>query len=346
VEWIVIEGIENSAGESVRDTADYLSFKPGQRLKKARELRGLTVAQVATEMRLALRFITAIEADAYKDLPEPAFVRGYMRRYAQLVKLSPDDIAAKFDECYAGDAETPEPDARSRNPVQILGDIARPRLRMGRLLSWASFGLIAVLLLGFLFWNHSGPRHAVPVATTGIPDATATVTPDSAKGSDSAKGIVPITAVSSSVGIVTATTNTGAVVSPAVSSGMTVLPAPSGPVVLPAPVGLPTTAAPTTAAPAAPTWSLPAPTVAPAVPTAPDTLLITLTAESWVSVRDAKQPLLGALKQGGQTLTLKGQAPFVVNLGNATTASVSINGRTVDLKPYLQGTVASFTVRH
>ena len=85
--------------ESARDEADYLSFMPGQRLKKAREVRGLTVDQVAKELHLSQRFVTAMEADAYKDLPEPAFVRGYMRRYAQLVKLSPDDIAGKFALC-------------------------------------------------------------------------------------------------------------------------------------------------------------------------------------------------------------------------------------------------------
>ncbi|MFN3397914.1 MAG: helix-turn-helix domain-containing protein, partial [Sulfurimicrobium sp.] len=71
--------------------------RPGARLKKAREARGFDVAKVSAELRLSQRIVAAIEADLYRELPEPAFVRGYMRRYAQLVQLSPDDIAARFD---------------------------------------------------------------------------------------------------------------------------------------------------------------------------------------------------------------------------------------------------------
>lgn len=288
--------------------ADYLSFMPGQRLKKARELRGLTVEQVATELHLSPRFVTAMEADDYKQLPEPAFVRGYMRRYAQLVKLSPDDIAAKFDQCYAADVETPEPDARPRNPIQILGDIARPRLRIRRLLSWASFGLSAVLVLGFLFWNGTGSRHTEMAVTEPVAPVPAQVL--------DAPVAVPVPAVTTEVVSAPAS-------GPATSPAMTILPSPTGPAELPAPV------AATPAQPAA----------------APDTLVIVLAAESWVSVRDSKQLLVSELKRGAQTLTLKGTAPFSVNLGNAPAATLTLNGKAVDLKPYTQGVVASFTLK-
>lgn len=295
---------ENLNEEGTRHEADYLSFKPGQRLKKARELRGLTVAQAAAELRLTARYLQAMEADAYKDLPEPTFVRGYMRRYAQLVKISPDDIAAKFDQCYAADTETPEPNVRPRNPIQVLGDIARPRLRLRRLLSWASVALILVLLLGFLFWNGIGSRRAsLPVA---LEPETSVIEPSV---------VAPFSTP--------ATTLTDPV--PAGASGINTLPAPVGA----APALIPQAAQQT---------------VPPLVTAGTDTLLVTLTAESWVSVRDARQLLVNELKHGGQTLTLKGQSPFVVNIGNAPAAQVSINGKSIDLKPYTRGAVASLTV--
>lgn len=292
--------------------ADYLSFKPGQRLKKARELRGLSVEQVAKELHLSLRFVTAMEADDYKQLPEPAFVRGYMRRFAQLVKLSADDIAGKFDQCYAADGETPEPDSRPRNPIQLLGDIARPRLRIGRLLSLASVGLIVMLVLGSLFWNGVGSHRteaphepAAPVATTAADAALPVAT--------TAVAAVPATQAPA----------------PVASTEMNVLPSPTGPAVLPAPV------APVT---------LPSPASSP-LPAVADTLVITLVAESWVSVRDARQMLVSELKRGGQTLTLKGEAPFTISFGNAPAVTLSLNGKPVDLKPYTQGAVASFTLK-
>lgn len=296
--------------ENVRDDADYLAFMPGQRLQKAREVRGLSVDQVAQELRLSRRFVMAMEADDYKGLPEPAFVRGYMRRYAQLVMLSPDDIASRFDECYASDASTPEVDARPRNPIQLLGDIARPRLRVRRLLRWASLALIVALLAGFLFWNGSR-REPAPVASLEMPAAQpASVAP-----------VVTPVAVPAPAVPATAVTAT---------PGMNVLPQPSGPAVLPQPVG-------------AQSPALPAAAVSAAVPA--DTLVVALKADSWVSVRDAAgHELAGALRKAGETLTLKGAAPFAVSIGNAPAAAVTINGRAVDLKPHTQGVVATLTV--
>lgn len=293
---------ENISPDVGRDGGDYLSYKPGQRLKKARELRGLNLDQVVAELRLSRRIIEGMEADDYGALPEPAFVRGYMRRYAQLVKLSPDDIAARFDESYAADKATPEPDVRPRNPIQILGDLARPRLRVGRLLSWASVALIVLLVVG-VFWvrqNNSVPAPTVEEA------AQAPVVPTVAAPS----------APASEVALVQETV-----------AASDVLPAPSGPAVLPVPVG-------SSAA-----------VQAPAAAAGQDALVVVLSADSWVSVRDATgRELVSALRKSGETINLTGSAPFAVNIGNAPAVTLAINGKPVDLKPYTRGVVATLSV--
>jgi cytoskeleton protein RodZ len=73
--------------------------------------------------------------------------------------------------------------------------------------------------------------------------------------------------------------------------------------------------------------------------------VITLTAESWLSVQDAMRSLVSELHPAGQTLTIKGQAPFQVNIGNAPAVSMTINGKPVDLRPHTKGAVATLTVR-
>lgn len=288
--------------DTSRDDGDYLSFKPGQRLKKARELRGLSVDQVATELRLSRRIVDGIEADDYRELPEPAFVRGYMRRYAQLVKLSPDDIATRFDQSYAADAATPAPDARPRNPIQILGDLARPKLRLGRLLSWASLALILLLFVG-LFWGRQDSASVVVEEEPAVVE------------------VEPVAPVVSAVTVPSAP----------MAAPSDVLPLPSGPAQLPAPVG--SNLAPLAAGPAA----------APAVT---DQVKLVLTADSWISIKDAKgQVLTSAVHKAGASLSLNGEAPFAVNIGNAPGVSLSINGKAVDLKPHTKGVVASLSVQ-
>lgn len=290
---------ENISPEANHDSGDYLSFKPGQRLKKARELRGLSVDQVASDLRLSRRIVEGIEADEYAALPEPAFVRGYMRRYAQLVKLSQDDIAARFDQSYAADTATPEPNVRPRNPVQILGDLARPRLRPGRLLSWMSLVVLALLFAGF-FWARQDSSPSAPEAENVV---------------------VPALPVTSTV-MPTAET--------AIADD--VLPSPTGPAVLPPPVGA---GAATSTLPV-----LPAPVAAEG-----DTLKVVLAAESWISVRDATgRELVSGVRKSGETLNLNGAAPFAVNVGNAPGVTISINGKTVDLKPHTRGVVATLSV--
>jgi cytoskeleton protein RodZ len=305
--------------ENGRDEADYLSFMPGQRLRKARELRGMTIEQVAQELNLPARYIQAMETDSYKDLPEPAFVRGYMRRYAQLVKLSPDDIAAKFDQCYAEDKATPAPDIRPHNPIQVLGVIARrPKLRVKRLLSWGAVIFLLVLAGGFL-WNGLTSRSAIPVADapTEVPVEPAPpvpVTPGATPAVPPADSAAPAPTLPT----------------PVPGPGMNVLPTPSGPAVLPTP-------APTAPAPVAP----PSGAVSPA---APDTLVLNLSAESWVSVSDGRRRQLASVLSKPQTLTLRGEAPFTVNVGNAPAVTMSVNGRAVDLRPHTRGAVATLTV--
>ncbi len=267
--------------------------RPGARLKKARELRGLDVPRVAAELRLSQRIVNLIEADSYGELPEPAFVRGYMRRYAQLVQLSPDDIACRFDQAYAADTETPPVDARPRNPVQLLGDLARPRLRVGRLLSWLSL-LLVLILAGGVFWSQLDRQPAAPVAVVALPpEIDATVRPAERVAAPSPVGV------------------------PAVA------PAAGVPAVLPAPAS-------------------PQSIVAPA---SGDRLLLVLSAESWVSVREADgRELASSNFPAGRTLTLDGRAPFAVNVGNAPAVALTINGRAVDLAPHTRGAVATLTV--
>jgi cytoskeleton protein RodZ len=59
----------------------------GTMLREARERLGLSVADVAAQIKFAPRQIEALEADDFKSLPEAAFVRGFVRSYAKILHL-------------------------------------------------------------------------------------------------------------------------------------------------------------------------------------------------------------------------------------------------------------------
>lgn len=66
----------------------------GKVLAEARERLGLSVAEVARQLRLAPRQIEALEADDHASLPGKTFLRGFLRNYARLVHLDPEPLLA------------------------------------------------------------------------------------------------------------------------------------------------------------------------------------------------------------------------------------------------------------
>ncbi len=73
----------------------------GGELARAREARGLALADVAQQLKFAPRQLEALEQERFELLPGGTFVRGMVRSYARLLKLDADPlvgrIADRFD---------------------------------------------------------------------------------------------------------------------------------------------------------------------------------------------------------------------------------------------------------
>ncbi len=62
----------------------------GTTFRNARETLGLTLDQIAGETRIGTRFLEAIEKEEFHLLPGGIFSRGFVRAYAERLKLDPD----------------------------------------------------------------------------------------------------------------------------------------------------------------------------------------------------------------------------------------------------------------
>ena len=76
------------------DDEPYINFAPdtGQRLAAARNNLNLSVSDVAEVLKLSEEIISAIENRQYNLLFGLAYATGYVRSYASLVKLDPDEL--------------------------------------------------------------------------------------------------------------------------------------------------------------------------------------------------------------------------------------------------------------
>ena len=146
---------------------------PGSTLRQARRAAGLDVVDVAEMLNLRETVVQAIEEDRFADLPARTFARGYVRSYASLLNVNPDDAVAGFERAAPGNA-VPAP-ARPLIPgnAPSLREIParRPALVFGGvmvLIVLAAAGVLAALWPGGSPWEawRGGVVNA-PAATTG-----------------------------------------------------------------------------------------------------------------------------------------------------------------------------------
>ena len=62
----------------------------------ARREKNLTIAFVATELRIPKGYIQAIESSDYSELPGVAYIPGYIRSYAKLLDIDPAPLVAAY----------------------------------------------------------------------------------------------------------------------------------------------------------------------------------------------------------------------------------------------------------
>lgn len=77
----------------------------GEILKNAREKHDYSIEQVAHATKIQAKFIAALEANRFEELPESTFVKGFVRNYAQVVGKDPATLLAIFRRDFGQDAK-------------------------------------------------------------------------------------------------------------------------------------------------------------------------------------------------------------------------------------------------
>jgi len=76
----------------------------GSYLKRERELRQISVAELAQTTRIPVRILHQLETDEIASLPADVFVRGFLRAYARALAVDEEHVLARY-----GGRQTPEP---------------------------------------------------------------------------------------------------------------------------------------------------------------------------------------------------------------------------------------------
>lgn len=81
----------------------------GSYLRHERELRQISLEEIAQTTRIPLRMLQNIEDDQLDDLPGEVFARGFLKSYARSVGLDADDVLARYGDRSEGAESAPAP---------------------------------------------------------------------------------------------------------------------------------------------------------------------------------------------------------------------------------------------
>jgi len=74
----------------------------GQKLKAAREAKGITDSEAAAITKILRRTINALENDDFSHMPAPTYAKGFIRIYADYLGLEPAPLVKEYTEAHAG----------------------------------------------------------------------------------------------------------------------------------------------------------------------------------------------------------------------------------------------------
>lgn len=312
---------ENNAEQGYRSAATPAA-SPGRTLREARERLGLSVAEVANQIKFATRQIDALEADNFQQLQGATFLRGFVRSYAKILHLDAQPLLELLP--------LDKPVTQQMAPASV--EVPFPAVLSARRqnLIWLGAALLlAMAVVGFGLWQSSPPSSLYEMTAGKSPEKsreepieTPISLPTELKIASDLP--VPEESVVSSVPVIPKVES-----APATATVQSSVPAKKIPATkIPASQAAPQIQSPKSA-------SLPDKSKTGAAPQT-SSLRLVFGEESWTEIRDRDGKIISSqVNQPGSELRLKGHPPFAMLIGHALSVHLYQDDEEVDLKPYI-----------
>jgi len=278
----------------------------GKRFSTARGALNLSREDVAKELRLSVNIISALENEDYEQLTVPIYVTGYIRNYARLLKIPVEPLLAAYNQ------------VQLESPTIVAAAMRKSKPSYSHLLiKIASTFIVLVLLAGLFSWFQSQNfEPSTWFSSQSEPENTGPLIllPELAEP-DKLPPKSDITAEDKSPVVIENI--------PEVAPRPNIEPEPE------------------------PVMVVEAPPVAVEKPinVAEKEIVLTLTTDSWVDLKDSSgKRLIYDLLRAGKVRRVSGLPPFRVYLGNAKGVKIEYNGELIDIEQHTRGNLARFRI--
>lgn len=98
-----------------------MSLSLGEKLRQAREERGISISEVAEQTRISSLYLDSIENDNYKPLPGGIFNKGFVKSYAKFIGLDEHEALQDYAKIVAATEGGEDPTLQKYKP-EVLTD--------------------------------------------------------------------------------------------------------------------------------------------------------------------------------------------------------------------------------
>jgi cytoskeleton protein RodZ len=297
----------------------------GENLRREREMRGVTLEEIAESTRISTRLLRALEQEQFSELPGGVFTRSFIRHYANYLGLDAERVLAEYRQ-----VAQPQSDYDLHRLPAANSSTSKPGPR-GTAIPW----VVAAILLGGGYatyrYAHRPEASLPPVVVPAASAAPNTSTPASASsppvaaqgsatkpaGSENAASPVPESATHNAQ----VASPTGGDNSSVPAASGTASDAASG-----APFATDQQAASSTK-PTPPPSARPSPTATPPVLGDGNLVLRVATSEdAWLAVAADGKTLMQRTLPANSVRIFRANDAFDVTTGNAEGTSLTLNG--------------------
>ena len=294
---------------------------PGHLLRQAREEQGLSQKETARDLHLTSKVINAIEEDNFELIPSFVFARGYIRSYARHLGLDGQALVAEFDLAYGVPNNSAKPMSAIRKGVQQ----SKPGDTWVKLISIVF--VVGLVAASIVWWQSQNGSQMLPQLSSGA-----------AQELPSDGLVEDLDADDADLDLLLLSTNESEV-DAIVPEAESIIESEEAQVVVVEPVVDPVANAATEQAPKE---------VTDAVVLLPNQaqLVMVFDKDCWVEIKDANgKMVLSDLYSAGDTIEQVITAPIEVLLGRSSgVATMTFDGRTIDLKPHTRKDIARLTL--
>jgi cytoskeleton protein RodZ len=167
----------------------------GERLKRERELREVTLKEITSATRIGPRFLEALENEDWEKLPGGVFNRGFVRSIARYLGLDEEALLGDYDLAYSAHAAPVEEHSEPIPP-------SAPRWLPAAIVLGIVLLLAGMIVGGIYAWKHFAARHnAKPSPAASVPAASQLALPQPPASIVPAAAEVPVSSANAAAGV-------------------------------------------------------------------------------------------------------------------------------------------------